>query len=381
MKHSMKRSVSSSENSLLRSIFIVTIIIAVSLQLIYIPQPVSAQSDYGHYGGVIPLNRLIGGTITGETDFIEYTFSGQEGQHIFITLQAAGYGKLNPYLKLRGPDGSTLDTDNDGWFDRNSKIEIILPQDGAYTVTATRYREHDGQSTGNFLLWVTESHPCVAYYGVLSPNQCIIGAISDECYGVEHTFSGKSGEEVTITMKKFKSNLDTLLKLRGPDGSTLDIDNNGGSGRNSKIEISLPQNGEYTIHATRSGTYNGKTSGQYILCLKSNVYPTGGVLHTNQIIMGYIGENLNSITYSFEYTGDLNRGVNVTVRTQFSNQYPRLNLYNSSNNYLDTLSFASSQSAELACTHVPHIGIYYVRLAVSQKGYYTITLRHPAYAR
>ena len=380
MKQSRKRTVSPNQNSLSKTAFLMTVLIVVSLSLIHIPHA-SARTDYGHYGGVIPMNRLIGGTITHETYFIEYTFSGQIGQEIFITLQAAGYGNLDPYLKLRGPDGTTLDTDDNGWSGRNSKIEITLPQDGAYTVTATRHREHDGRSTGNFLLWVTDSHPCVAYYGVLSPNQYIIGAISDDCYGVEHTFSGKTGEKVTITMKKFKGNLDTLLKLRGPDGTTLDTDNNGWSGRNSKIEITLPQEGAYTVHATRYGSYNGSTSGEYILHIISDAHPTGGVLHPNQIIMGYMGENLRNVTYTFDYTGALDRGVNVTVRTQFSNQYPELDLYDSNSNYMDTLSCTYSQSAMLARTHVPQVGTYYVKVTVSRKGYYTITLRHPAYAR
>jgi len=381
MKQYKKRAVNANQKPLSKTAFFVVAIVAALLLPTHIPQTVLAQRDYGHYGGVIPMNRLIGGTITNETHFIEYTFGGQSGQEIFITLQAAGYGNLDPYLKLRGPDGTTLDTDNDGWTGRNSRIETTLSQDGAYTVTATRYGGYDGLSTGNFLLWVTDSHPCVAYYGVFSPNQYIIGAISDEYYGVEHTFSGRAGEEVTITMKKFKGNLDPYLKLRGPDGTTLDTDNDGWTGRNSRIEITLPQDGAYTIHATRYKGYNGTTSGQYILRIQSDTHPTGGVLHPNQIIRGYIGKDLNSITYSFDYTGALDRGVNVTVRTQFSRQYPDLDLYDSNNNPLDIFICASTRSAILACTQMPQTGKYYIRVKVSRKGYYTITLRHPAYAR
>lgn len=381
MKQNRKRAVNTNQNLLSKTTFFVVAIIAALLLPTHIPQTVLAQRDYGHYGGVIPMNRLIGGTITDEIHFIEYTFSGRSGQEIFITLQAAGYGNLDPYLKLRGPDGTTLDTDDNGWSGRNSKIEITLQQDGAYTVTATRHKEHDGQSAGNFLLWVTDSHPCVAYYGVFSPNQYIIGAISDEYYGVEHTFSGKPGEKVIITMEKFRGNLDTLLMLRGPDSTTLDIDDNGWYGRNSRIEITLQQDGAYTIHATRSGAHNGTTSGQYILRILSDTHPTGGVLHPNQIIRGYIGEDLNSITYSFDYTGALDRGVNVAVITQFSRQYPDLDLYDSDNNILIIFSHTTSRFAILARTEMSQTGKYSIKVKVSREGYYTITLRHPAYAR
>jgi hypothetical protein len=383
MKQNRKRAVTINQNPRSKAAFFVVAVIAALLLPAHFPQTVLAQRDYGHYGGVIPMNRLIGGTITNETHFIEYTFSGKRGQEVFITLQAAGYGNLDPYLSLRGPDSTTLDTDDDGWTGRNSKIEITLPQDGAYTVTATRCGGYDGLSVGNFLLWVTDSHPRVAYYGVFSPNQYIIGAISDEYYGVEHTFSGRAGEEITITMKKFKGTLDPYLSLRGPDSTTLDTDDDGWTGRNSKIEITLPQDGAYTVTATRCGGYDGTTSGQYILRILSDTHPTGGVLHPDQIIMGYIGKDLNSATYSFDYTGALSGGVNVAVGTQSSRQYPDLDLYDSNDNPLDIFFYASSASrfAMLARTHMPQTGTYYIRVKVSRKGYYTITLRHPAYAR
>jgi hypothetical protein len=173
------------------------------------------------------------------------------------------------------------------------------------------------------------------------------------------------------------------LSLRGPDSTTLDTDDDGWTGRNSKIEITLPQDGAYTVTATRCGGYDGTTSGQYILRILSDTHPTGGVLHPDQIIMGYIGKDLNSATYSFDYTGALSGGVNVAVGTQSSRQYPDLDLYDSNDNPLDIFFYASSASrfAMLARTHMPQTGTYYIRVKVSRKGYYTITLRHPAYAR
>jgi len=361
--------------------------ITVSLLLTHIPQTVRAQ-DYGHYGGIIPLNRLIGGTITDEVHFIEYTFTGRAGQEVFITLQAAGYGNLDPYVKLRGPDSTVLEEDDDDWDDhawstRNSFLRHRLPANGAYTVTATRYKEHNGSSAGNFLLLVTESDPTVAYYGILSPNQDIIGAISDKIYGVEHTFSGRAGEEVIITMEKFTGNLDTYLYLRGPDGTVLEEDDNDGPGRDSQIEITLLQTGAYTIHATRCEGRYGRSSGQYILHISSGSYSSrqGGILRPNQLIIGYIGRSLNSVTYSFDYTGPLDRGVNAAIRTQFSGQFPNLELYDSSSNQLGIFIPISSRVGMLSCAHLYQTGEHYIKVTVSRKGYYTITLRHPAYAR
>jgi hypothetical protein len=354
-------------------------IITTSLLLVHVPQIILAQ---GHYGGVIRMNDIIGGIITDQVHYIEYTFSGSAGQGVYIFLEAAGYGNLDAYLKLRGP-GITSCWDDDGWFGQNSFLQVTLPQTGAYTVTATRYKEHDGSSAGSFLLLVTESNPTVAYYGVLSPNQKIVGAISDDIYGIEHTFSGQRGENVTITMKKFGGcSLDTYLKLRGPDGAEIAANDDGWTGTNSKIEITLPQTGAYTIHATRYNRYRGSTSGEYILCITSDLHPAGqgGVLRPNQIIMGYIDRNLSSVTYSFDYTGPLNRGVNITVRTQHAGQNASIELYGPDNNQVTSVS-PNSRIAVLTHAQVSRTGTYSLKVRTSKRGYYIIVLRHPAFAR
>lgn len=371
-------------------------IITISLLLIHSPQPIASQ-DYGHYGGLIRINDIIGGTITDEVHYIEYTFSGQRGQEIFIFLQAVGSGDLDPVVKLRGPDGPTLEDDDDwnthAWSTRNSFLRHRLPANGAYTVTATRYREHDGPTSGNFLLWVTDSYPRVAYYGNLSHNQYIVGAISDEIYEVEHTYSGRAGETITITMEKITGDLDPYVKLRGPDSTPLrENDDVGYSNWNSLLTYTLPRTGAYTITATGSPYWDDPTSGEYKLRVVSDAHSQreGGILRPNQVILVDTTIYPRGVTFSFDYynrfdytssTTRLDWGINATVMpTIMTGQRPVLTLYDLHGDQLASIS-PNSSFAILNCSQLPQTGTYFLTVGGQLYGTYTITFRHPAYAR
>lgn len=370
------------------TLFVVTIIVA-SMLLALNPQIALAQ-EFGHYGGIIPKNCLIGGTITNDVHYVEYTFSGNSGEEVFITLQAIGdddwnlFGDLDPLLMLRGP-GIETPLENDDWFGLNSFLQVTLPEDGAYTVTANRWEKGAGTTTGDYLLLVTKKHPVVAYYGILSPNQCIVGAISDEIYAVEHTFSGIAGQEVTITMERLSWGLNTFLSLRGPGIETPLKNDDGWFGRDSILHLTLNRTGAYTISASRSDGEDGSSSGLYKLCLKSDPYVPGqgDVLRPHQIILvdTSIPSQPDSITYSFDYYHELAHGAAATVMLpNIDGQRPALQLYDPNGNQIASVS-TNSQFATLDCPQMPQEGTYTITVEGQLIGFYTICLRDSAYAR
>ena len=63
-----------------------------------------------------------------------------------------------------------------------------------------------------------------------------------------HTFEGNAGEALTIDLTS--DDFDALLFLLSPTGEDIAADNNGASGTNARIVITLPMTGTYTIVAS-----------------------------------------------------------------------------------------------------------------------------------
>jgi S1-C subfamily serine protease len=82
----------------------------------------------------------------------------------------------------------------------------------------------------------------------------------DNSYYARHTFEGKAGQRVVIEMTS--SELDAYLILLSPSGDDLGQDDNGAGGKNSKLTITLPQNGTYTVLAN---THGAREMGRYSL--------------------------------------------------------------------------------------------------------------------
>ena len=96
----------------------------------------------------ITLDQTINGTLATTDCFLDdgnyvdvYTFNGTSGQQVSITLDSADF---DTYLYLLAPDGSLLESDDDGGGGTNSQIPsaggfVTLPANGAYTIYATSF--------------------------------------------------------------------------------------------------------------------------------------------------------------------------------------------------------------------------------------------------
>lgn len=81
----------------------------------------------------------------------------------------------------------------------------------------------------------------------------------DSSYYDAYTFQGSRGQQVEITMTSRQ--LDSYLILLAPNGTDLAQDDDGAGGTNSKIQVTLPEDGTYTILANsyapwEVGAYN-----------------------------------------------------------------------------------------------------------------------------
>jgi hypothetical protein len=203
-----------------------------------------------------------------------YTFSASSGQQIVITMSSTSF---DTFLFLLAPNGSVLTTNDDGDGGTNSRIPpgsgaFSLPTTGTYTIFANSFAPN---TIGSYTLSLTSGTQCAAaninlgqtVNGALTTSNC---KLSDGSYYNTYAFNGSAGQQVAITMSS--STFDTFLILIAPDGSVLEVDDDGGGGTNSRIPqgagtIILPTTGKYNILAN---SYAPSVTGAYTLSLSGS---------------------------------------------------------------------------------------------------------------
>lgn len=102
----------------------------------------------------ITYGTSITGNIDDLTPQVTYTFWGESGDTIRITMDRSE-GDLDPYLIVIDSDGSTvLTSDDDGGVNQNARIEsYILPETGVYFIQAARFEgEANPNTIGSYVL-------------------------------------------------------------------------------------------------------------------------------------------------------------------------------------------------------------------------------------
>jgi hypothetical protein len=137
----------------------------------------------------IELGVPVEGEITNDDYELAYTFTGSAGDVVLIQMYQAPNATdyVDAYLLLEGPNGRVFaENDTDAAYYSQSTIVAELPEDGEYTIIATRYSGRTGNSVGEFILQANVVEPLEAgdkleatIYGYsaderLTPNQYVI---------------------------------------------------------------------------------------------------------------------------------------------------------------------------------------------------------------
>ncbi|MES2833782.1 MAG: pre-peptidase C-terminal domain-containing protein [Pseudomonadota bacterium] len=198
-----------------------------------------------------------------------YTFSGRAGQQIDLRLRSSAF---DPYLFINGPNDFALanDDDDSGADGTNSRLIVTLPADGEYRVYATSYQAGEAgayslsaaQATGEAAAVATAAssgtpafETGIDFGGDLSASD---ERLDNGKYADGYTFSGRRGERVSLTLES--SAFDAYLMMIGPDDSLVENDDGVEGSTNSRIDVTLPADGDYTIGVT---SYNAGETGAY----------------------------------------------------------------------------------------------------------------------
>ena len=195
-----------------------------------------------------------------------FEFEGRAGQQIGLSLTSNDF---DPYLIVRGPNEFSADNDDASESDRNARLDLFLPKDGTYYITATSYARGE-QGTYHLSVTGTGTDSPQTANGILAG-----GATRGQLGRGDQTLStGEFVDRYTLPVRRGQTyelalsadGFDPYLMVRGPGGLSEDNDDDPGrrGTRDSRIRFTAPADGEVTVAAT---SYAAAETGSYVLNL------------------------------------------------------------------------------------------------------------------
>lgn len=200
-------------------------------------------------------------TVTGELDSQtyeqSYSFEGEEGDTIIIRMTATSEEpRLDSYLFLEDAQGNELAFDDDSAGNLNSLLgPFTLPEDGTYTVIASRFQQENGTSEGTYDLRVSMADTLE-----IELNESLeIELNADDMVGI-YTFVAEESAIYQLNYRLLDGDGGADLSARTPAGEYLvgfsvDSYNNA-----SFTVLSLEEGEEITLFARYYETYETQDS-------------------------------------------------------------------------------------------------------------------------
>ncbi|MBN2554582.1 MAG: PPC domain-containing protein [Anaerolineales bacterium] len=119
--------------------------------------------------------------------------------------------------------------------------------------------------------------------GTIQTGETVYGEITSGA-GLYYRYNGQAGDVITIMLNGING-LDTVVEFMDADYNLIDVDDDGGEGRNSLLEVEIPRSGQYFIHVRGYGS----GTGDYSLTLTA-----GSVIPTEEPVVQETAEPVES---------------------------------------------------------------------------------------
>lgn len=234
---------------------------------------------------LIAYDQTLTGTIDDGATSQNYVFTGLGGDIIRISMRAASGSTLDTLVQLLDESGTVI-AENDDILpgeNRNSLLELSLPDDGQYTIVATRYEPIDGTtaSTGAYELQLSLVPPEQIGINAIPINiaagETLSNFINDDQRLLFYTFTANSGDLVTIEVNQLSGDLDAVLYLYAytSAGEPIEIARNDDSPLGNTFDplieaFPMPRAGTYLVAVGRfpSEDPEAVTSGDFSITLR-----------------------------------------------------------------------------------------------------------------
>jgi len=187
-------------------------------------------------------SRFFEGRLDDGTPIRQFSFEGQAGESVLITLTASDF---DPVLTLLDRDNIELAFSDDSGGSLNSQIgPFVLPYTGSYrlVVNSFDFSNFGNVTEGDFTLTVETVVARDVAYGQTSTVQ-----LSNEAYSEFLNFEAATGDVISVSVDS-NSSIDTRISVIDPNGFTAISDDDSGAGFDPEIlryVITTP--GTYTL--------------------------------------------------------------------------------------------------------------------------------------
>ncbi len=234
--------------------------------------------------------RLESGDVVGARGLEDrWTFTGRAGQVARVDVMSSAFDAY-AYLRI---NEVAADSNDDGGDGNNSRLTTVLPTSGTYTIVVTTYSR--SSTGGRYTVGLTVSDPPAGAGRVetIRAGQRLAGRLEagdrprgNGAYQDLWEFDGRTGQDVIVEMHS--AEFDSYLELRGPDGSVIAENDDGGEGRDALIITRLRTNGRFRIVARSYGEAAATGFYDLSLSLGGEVARPGRVvdLRTDQVVLG-----------------------------------------------------------------------------------------------
>jgi hypothetical protein len=234
-------------------------------------------------------------TASDGSHYDEYRYAGAVGDRLVITLRSADFDAMLFWGRGRGGSFVMEDVDDDGAGGTDSRLEVTAG-DGTYTI---RVNSIESARTGSYRLEVQRVGAAgPAGTRTIAAGQRITERLtssdpkfSDDSNYHLYRYMAEAGERLVITLDS--DDFDTYLRWGRVVGSDVDIvenDDDGGSGTNSRLELTVAAAGTYAIIAN---SYSTGGLGAYTLAVES-ARGGGGPALSALPLNGQVGGRLES---------------------------------------------------------------------------------------
>lgn len=283
----------------------------------------------------------------------EYVFAARRGERVVVEMESDDFDAYL-YLGTRTRAGfRELARDDDGGDGTDSRLRITIPDDGRYVIRASALHDR----TGEYTLTLTggravsddgwdDPEPVRPRPrpgrgeggGWIEAGQVVEGWLSDSDPTLDngtpfhlYTYQGRRGERLTVTLRS--NEFDPYLVIGTAGGrhgidEALARDDDGGGGRDSRIVLTLPSDGDYVIRVNPLVA----STGSYVLEVESSLQGgysprprprprverrDGGWIQAGEVVEGWLSDDdpeLDNGTNYHLYTYQGRRGERLTIR-------------------------------------------------------------------
>ena len=188
-----------------------------------------------------------------------YKFTARSGQRYVIEMSSSEFDSYVGVGRMDGDSVKVEETDDDGGGGNNSRLRFTAKEDGEYYIRA---QSMAANGTGEYTLKIAERVTAPATISPIAAGVLVSGELTESDQEADdgtpfdaYKFTVRAGEMVTITMRS--TDIDAFLVLGKMDGdsfTSMETDDDGGGSRNSRIEHTFDEAGEYVIRANVVGS-------------------------------------------------------------------------------------------------------------------------------